>query len=255
MSCDDQACRARALALTLALAALVAAPVDGEPNRESKQLETLVMSQGEFARAVAAHRRGDLGAAADTYRAAIVHDPGFVEAMTNLARVEVARGRLDAAAEWIDRAETLRSDYPGVHAARGLLALGRGDAALAVDALSEARELTPDDVEVLVNLGAALLERGFEREAIEVSQHAQRVDPGRAATSFNMGLAHDRMGEIEAAQYHYQRFLDQSPADDSARSPVEERLAELAASDARQSKSTHVDSRIGPVPIPERRRR
>lgn len=238
----------RAIAIgALALVALVASPTSAKPNQESKQLQTLVASEGEFTRALAAHRRGDLKAAADAYQAAILHDPEFVEAMTNLARVEVARGRLEDAAEWIDRAEALRQDYPGVHAARGLLALERGDAALAVNALSEARARTPEDVEVLVNLGAALLERGFAREAIEVSQQAQRLDSRRAAPLFNLGLAHDRVGESEAAEYHYRRFLDQCPADDPARSDVEARLTELAAAELRlPESSTHVDSRIGP---------
>lgn len=245
MRCSHRVCAS--LALVSMLGALAATPVAAKSNRESKRLQLLVASESEFTRAVAAQRRGDLTLAATTYETAIEHDPEFVEAMTNLARVEVARGRLEAATEWLDRAQGLRRDYPGVHAARGLLALARGDAALAIDELGEARTRTPDDVEVLVNLGAALLERGFAREAIEVSRDAQRLDAGHAANSFNLGLAHDRVGETGTAEHHYRQFLSLCRADDPARLLVEERLTELAAFDASEPRSsTHVHSKVGP---------
>lgn len=215
---------------------------------ETKKLDTLVASEAHFTRALAAHRRGDLDAAAEAYREALERDPEFVEAMANLARVEVGRDDLDEAAEWIDRAEVIRIDYPGVHAARGLLALRLGDAGHAVDALEQARALMPNDVEVLVNLGAALLARGFHREAIAVSREAQALDLRHPAASFNLGLAHDHAGEPQSADYHYRRFLDLTHRDDPDRARVEERLAELAnLGEPHREDSLHLDSRVGPA--------
>ena len=238
--------RRRVVALAVALSVGLASAATAKTDQESKQLRRLESSDAAFTRAVAAQRRGDFVSAAQGYESAIRADSGFVEAMVNLARVEIARGRLDAAAEWVDRAETLRRDYPGVHAARGLLAFHRGDFAVAVDALPAARELAPHDVAVLVNLGAVLLERGFAHEAIDVCLEAQRLDAGRAETQLNLGLAHDRIGETQAAQYHYQRFLDQSSDDDPSRIQVEERLAVLGDVRARPlARRSPFDSRVG----------
>ena len=215
------------MSLAFALGLFAATVAGAQANPEAERLERLEESESAFTRGVAAHRRGDLDAAALAYRAAIDDDALFVEAMINLARVEIEGGQLESAATWIDRAETQRRDYPGVHATRGLWALRFGDSALAVDALARARELAPQDVEVLVNLGAALIERGFAREAIEVSRQAERLDAGRAETQLNLGLAHDRMQKASAAQYHYRRYLERSSPDDPSRAEIEERLAEL----------------------------
>ncbi|MEM7410913.1 MAG: tetratricopeptide repeat protein [Myxococcota bacterium] len=200
----------------------------GAVERERVRLDSLERSEADFKLGVAAQRRGHLDAAAEAYAKAVERDPSFVEAMVNLARVRAAEGRFDQADEWLDRASLVRDDYPDIAAARGLVALGRGDAKLAVSELTRARVVEPDDVEVLINLGAALIEAGLWLEAIGHLDRAARLDTTRSAAVLNLALAHDHRGDAARAAFHYRRYLDLVSPGDPEREAVEARLERLA---------------------------
>jgi Flp pilus assembly protein TadD len=219
------------IAAGLLLASLSAAAVAaGEPTGDgvSRPLDVYAASARDFAAAVAAHRRGQLQAAADRYAAALEKDPTFVEALVNLARIDLERGDLDAAGQRLARAVSLRPEYPGLYRVRGLLALRSARADLAIQDLSYARKLSPDDAEVLTNLGAALLERGRLVDAEKVLFLALRREPDDPSALLNLALAQDRAGQPLHAAFHYRRFLDVSETGDPARAVVRERLRELA---------------------------
>lgn len=207
---------------------LVAHAADGGvPPSERNRLEALERSESDFKLGVSSQRRGQLEAARKAYASAIERDPGYVEAMVNLARVLAAQGELDEAEVWLDRAASRHSDYPGVPAGRGLVALARDDTDRAVEELTRAHALLPDDVEVLTNLGAALIRAGLWTEAAEHLDRAQRLDPHRSAVRFNLGLAHDRAGDAQRAVFHYRRYLELAASADALRGRVESRLAAL----------------------------
>jgi len=196
------------------------------PN-EAERLRTLEASEAAFTRAVAAHRRGDLERARAGYREAVSHDPRFVEALVNLARIAVATGELAGAAALLDRAEEARPHYPEIEAVRGLLAFEDGNPAAAVDELSQAVDALPDDLEVLNNLGASLVSQGRVEEAIRVLDRARRLDPTRPTPVFNLALAYDRAGDHVRAGHYYARYLQLSGRRGAMRGPVEARLAVL----------------------------
>lgn len=228
----------------LALATAIPISAHGESQQEHAHMKTLAASGRDFSRGLSAQRRGDLDAAATAYASAIQGDPQFVEAMTNLARVEVRRGRLDAATEWIDQAAAIEPGYPGTRAATGILALKRGDTRYAVAVLTEARAQAPRNIEILINLGVALLAAGFDHEAIESFRDAQRLDGHHPAPSLNLGLAQDQRGEFATAAHHYRAFLDRAPGHDPDRAAVMQRLAILTSqartdSTSPPSPSTH----------------
>ena len=200
-----------------------------EGGAESDRYYELAESEAAFASALGAHRRGDHAAAERGYLDAIARDPAFVEAIVNLARVHIARGELTGAAGWLERAARGRPDYPGIDAARGLLALAEGDVALAVEALGRARSRLPRDVEVLSNLAAGLITQTRSREAIKLLDEVERLEPGRADTSFNLALAHDHMGDRPRAVHYYQRFLSTAGPADPQRAAVAERIEVLIA--------------------------
>ena len=222
----------RASAIAFVLFA-VAGPVPGAqaepiPAAERERLDQLERSEADFQLGLEAQRRGRLPAARTAYQAALERDEGFVEAMANLARVHAALGELDEAERWLARAAVVRPGYPGVSAARGLVALARDDVDLAIEELTRARVQTPDDVEVLTNLGAALIRAGLWQEAIEHLDRAQRLDPHRGTPSLNLALAHEGAGDTTRAVFHYRRYLQLARASDPLRPDVEARLRVLA---------------------------
>jgi tetratricopeptide (TPR) repeat protein len=221
--------------LAIAIAALVALVAGTAPARaaspaapgEHARLEAFQRSHGEFAAALAAQRRGRLELAAERYAAALAADPAFVEAMVNLARVELARGDRAAADRWLDQALLLEPEYPQTHAVRGLAALEAGELSDAAEDLHTARRMAPDDVEIAVNLGAVLLRQGLVAEARDVLAQAVALDAASAAACFNLALAHDRAGATAQAAFHYRRFLELAPQADPVRERVAARLREL----------------------------
>lgn len=197
---------------------------------ERRDLESYRASAEIFATAVAAERRSLFDEARDGYAQAIARDPDFVEAILNLARLEIARGELAAAEAGIERAERIRSDYPKVAATRGLLAMARGDLAGALDAFSRAHRLAPEDAEVAVNLSAVLIQRGRPDEARKILETLLRVHPDQCEAFYNLALANDLSGRTDAAIFAYRRFLGLAALDDLARVDVQRRLEAIAAS-------------------------
>jgi len=203
-------------------------------NDEVRRLEAFRASASHFESAAAAARRGDADEARREYLRAIELDPGFVEAMVNLARLtldpENGALDLDDARKWIERAARTRPDYPKVPATQALIAAREGDSARALGAIERAYRLAPDDVEIATNYGALLIERGRHAQAHKVLEGALRRAPDDALATFNLALADDLAGRADRAAYGYQRFLALSGERDPKRTAVRERLDLLLGS-------------------------
>jgi len=63
----------------------------------------------------------------------------------------------------------------------------------------------------LVNLGAALAERGDYRGAIEALREALTLDPKFAKAHYNLGIALEHVGDDHEAMPHYRLALDSDP--------------------------------------------
>jgi tetratricopeptide (TPR) repeat protein len=84
----------------------------------------------------------------------------------------------------------------------------RGDLALAIMELEAARREAPDDVDVLIELGAALAVAGRAGEAEKALRRALRLDPGRAEGHHHLGLLLFRRGLYRPAATEFRRALD-----------------------------------------------
>lgn len=199
----------------------------GNQSNEEARFAALRESQSAFSGALAAHRRGDLTSAKRRYETAIEGDASFVEAMVNLARVHIDSREYSEAAEWLDRAEAAHPEYPDLEVVRGLLALRAERIAAAIDLLSRARASQPRNVEVMTNLAAGFLAQGRQFESIALLVEANQLDPNRAATIFNLGLAYDRSGDIPRAVHYYERFIELVSHQMPERRAVETRLVEI----------------------------
>ena len=100
---------------------------------------------------------------------------------------------------------------------RGARALRQGDPAAAAGFLAEAAELAPEDPQVLLLYGQALVELERNAEAAEILERLERIDPEAPGGSLLLGVALLRLGRLEEAQERLERAVDREPGDSRAR--------------------------------------
>ena len=191
---------------------------------ETPTLEKYEQSATAFSHGLNAQERAQTEDAMRAYRRAIELDPSFVEAMANLSRLHLAEGDTDSASVWLDRAAAIRSDYPEIYKVRGLVALAEERPHDALAALNRALKLTPEDVEVLSNLGVALLELGIMGEARSVLERAVDLEANCAPCTLNLALVADRSGDERQAAFMYRRFLELTQREDPDLETVQGRI-------------------------------
>lgn len=207
----------------LVLALLLAREAAADPA----MLDAFERSAVAFADGLALSERGLDEEASHSYRQAIDLDPGFVEAMVNLARIRLRQGDPTRAREWLDRALRLAPAYPPLYAVRGLAAREQGDLQEALRAFSRARSLDPESAEVLANLGATLFELGLDEDARGVLEEARRRAPDRPEPVLTLALVWERRGDRGRAAFFYGEFLSLVGSNDPARAIITARLREL----------------------------
>jgi tetratricopeptide (TPR) repeat protein len=115
--------------------------------------------------------------AAVEIRTALEQSPKDVQCLRLAAEIERRQGRLDAAADYLERAVKLD---PADRESRGLLGLLRADPQAAADGAGLTRVLR-DDVFITVTFGTTCLEQGCLDEAALVFTRLLRKDPNNSS--------------------------------------------------------------------------
>ncbi len=126
---------------------------------------------------------GDLQAAEQMYKAVLLHDPVSPEAQVGLARVLGASDRQLQARE---RYESYLKTVAGRQDSRARLELGRIYRGLrylnqAVSTLEKAKELNPEDPEILVELAGTYQDSGYHEKALKLVESATNKAPRNPA--------------------------------------------------------------------------
>ncbi|HEX2079146.1 MAG TPA: tetratricopeptide repeat protein [Longimicrobium sp.] len=112
----------------------------------------------------------------------------------------------------------------------GRLALRAGSPAQAVEHLSEAAEIAPDDAVVRYEYGNALYAAGRLEEAAAEYLAAMDLEPFWAEVPLRMGLAYDNLGQPQRAIPMYRAYLQRAPRRHAPTiERVRQRLAALEA--------------------------
>jgi len=145
--------------------------------------------------------------AARAWQLALDAAPAFVDARAALARLARDRGRHDEAAALVDAGLEHAPRSAVLWRVRGDVELARRDAAAAQAAYGQALALAPTDAEAHYNVGVAHQRAGELNEAARAWQRALAFDPGFADAHFNLGVLFHQAGRDDAAVGAYRAVL------------------------------------------------
>lgn len=162
-------------------------------------------------RALALHRAGKLGEARGVYARVLAMDDSSGAAYHGLARLFMDLGAVaDASCAWrkaIEVEPAEREHY------LGLMDLHEREGAM--DAMLElcetALSVFPDDAELVVRHGLALVAQGRHEEAVKRLQHAAENDADIAPLQNALGIALQRSGRVEQAERCFRRAIGVQP--------------------------------------------
>jgi tetratricopeptide (TPR) repeat protein len=143
--------------------------------------------------------------------------PGDATALSELALCELARGERDQAELLVKEALARDKDSAPAHRASGLIALARGDDALAFAAFVKASQLDPRDTTARLNIGTVLLRAGVYGKAEEQFRAVLAVanDDGDAQLGLAVALRgqadKDHRGRLVEAERVLQAVLAREP--------------------------------------------
>ena len=166
-----------------------------------------------FARAVALHQRGDIGAAEQLYRQILRQQPRHAGALHLLGSVHLQRGELTEALGACEAALAISPGNAGVHQTRGDALHDLTRYAEAIAAYDRCLALDPACFIAWCNRGSALLRSRRFDEAVSSYDRALATAPRRLANPYlNRGAALQELGRFDAALESFDRAIAADPA-------------------------------------------
>lgn len=221
---------------------------------------------------------GDLGGAAEHYRAVLDFEPENADALHLLGVACYLSKDPVTAAGLLHKACTVAPGNAEIHSNLGAALFALGDVAAAAEAFRAAATLDPHKVDAYANLAAALVRLGENDQAIEAFTAAHGLDPAKphylkrlgelclaagrlaeAAAWFekclamvpdeagvhgNIAFALDRLDRPDEAEAHYRRALELAPEVPETAS----NLAMLLARTGRQEEAEELFARALAAP-------
>jgi len=150
-----------------------------------------------------------LDKAEEKYIQVLQQDKKNVPILANLAVIQLEQGHLETAEVNIKQALVLAPDDPYSLFVLGHLRYMQKKYDDAVDALSRAAKLDPQDAQIQNFLGLALSEKGLRGPAETAFRKAIQLDPGYASAHANLAVAYITQQQplVELARWHYQKAL------------------------------------------------
>ena len=151
------------------------------------------------------------------FSAAVLADPRFAEARSNLGNALATEGLQAEATVHYREAIRLKPDYVEPRVGLGAVLLRSGRAAEAAVQYREAIALKPDLAQAHNGLGGALAMQGDEEGALREYHEALRLDPKLPTVHHNLGLLYARRGDAVQARRHFETALSLDPGYEPAR--------------------------------------
>ena len=150
-----------------------------------------------------------LDKAEEKYLQVLQQDNKNVPTLANLAAIQLDLGHLETAEINIKQALALAPNDSYSLFVLGRLRFSQKKFDEAIDALSHAAKLDPQDAQVQNFLGLALSEKGLRGPAEAALRKAIQLDPGYANAHANLAVAYitQQPPLVELARWHYQKAL------------------------------------------------
>lgn len=154
-----------------------------------------------------AEARGDTGRARALYVQALETDPRQTRAAERFAALAASPGERTALAPYLERALVLDPRIELYWKMLGLIRLDGADTTGAIEALTHAAELEPNDEEVAMTLGTALLRAGRAPEARRVYERLAAAGSSRPTVWVNLGSLRAQAGDWPGARTAWERAV------------------------------------------------
>ena len=180
-----------------------------------------------FERALAHIARENYSAARDDLNRVLEAGVDTAEVRYNLGIANISIGDIPGGISELRRSISLDPMSDVSNHALGLALLNGERYLEAVDFLSRARDLKPDDVTVRLDLAAAFRLSGYPKDALKECAISKQLDPRVARTSLEEALAHHDLAEFQEALECLDNLLQWRPKDTNARRVKAEILTEI----------------------------
>ena len=164
-----------------------------------------------FAKAVEAHKAGNLEAAERGYRGVLALEPDHADAWHLLGVIAHQRGQTGAAVEHIQRALTLSGPQGAYLTNLGIAFSTLGRIAESVTCLEQAITLDPGCFAAHFALGNGLRSLGRWEEAVACYRRALALQPDDASAHNNLGNTLQDLGRLDEAAESYRQTVALQP--------------------------------------------
>ncbi len=187
------------------------AAADNSGSAEQGTLNSIPPGTGPLvAQAKRAFSSGNYQEAEKKYQQALQSDTDNVFILSNLAAIQIQRGKLESAKKHVKHA---LSEAPNDAFSLTLLGIvhfrqSRFDQALKV--LRQAAERNPKDAKTQNYLGITLSQKGKRKAAEKALRKAVQLEPGYASAHYNLALVYatEEPSFPNLARYHYRKALN-----------------------------------------------
>ncbi len=135
------------------------------------------------------------------------------DTILRLANAFLALGLLDHAENNIQRALSQKPDCPACYQMLGQIAEHQGDSEKALSYLVKAKQLAPNDPEILFEFGRVCLERNLLDDALPALTRAVQLRPDNDAYVYALGSANVGKEQLPDALQLFQQLLKKHPQD------------------------------------------
>ena len=183
---------------------------EAEPNSGKKWIKQMPAGSATLV-AQAQRYFGDkrLDKAEETYLQVLHQDEHNVYTLANLAAIQLELGHLSQAEKHVNEAVSLAPDDAYSLTIQGYLKFKQEKYDDALDVLSRAAKIKPENAEIQNYLGLTLSQKGLRGPAETALRKAIQINPSYASAHNNLAVVYlaQKPPSIELARWHYQKAL------------------------------------------------
>ena len=155
---------------------------------------------------------GDYDSAVEIYEKLIQIMPNIPEFHSNLANILYIKGDADAAVSHFQTAVTLNPNKQWTSVINQTLGYvfqeAKSDLNAAISSYQSAYLLTPEDIDIYINLGSAFYDKEDYNNALTVYRNALDLQPDNAKIHCNLGFLYWGKGDIDEAIKEYELAIE-----------------------------------------------